>query len=74
MSGGNVLVEIDTHGKTKQSLAITLNSRDVAEAFRPGATPGTLVGLVSGLVLGKNTLQVVARRGGKPRESLELNQ
>jgi len=72
VSGGNVLVEIDTRGNTTHSLAITLNGRDVADAFRPGARPDTLVGLVSGLVLGKNTLRVESKGRGKSRESLEL--
>lgn len=72
VSGGNVLVEIDVPKghKGKQRLKIWLNGRDITEAFRPGAAPGTLVGLVDGLVPGKNTLTVDG--AGMKRESLEI--
>jgi hypothetical protein len=39
-----------------QAVAVTLNGNDVSSAFHPGATANTLVGLVTGLNLGRNTL------------------
>jgi uncharacterized tannase-like protein DUF6351 len=72
VSGGNVLVEVSIpkESRNKHRLQITLNGRDVTAAFRPGATPNTLVGLLDGLVLGKNTLKVDGK--GIERESLEI--
>jgi hypothetical protein len=76
VSGGNVLVEIvlpedHRHGNSKHKgkAGITLNGHDVSGAFRPGAASGTLLGLVSGLVPGRNTLKV--SDDGK-RGSLEI--
>ena len=40
---------------------ITLNGVDVSSAFRPGMTPNTLLGLVTGLSVGKNTLMADAQ-------------
>ena len=53
VSGGDVLVEISGVGK---NLEVKLNGRDITGVFRPGGRRGTLVGLVSGLELGKNKL------------------
>lgn len=80
VSGGDVLVQINVpddwrpskgkgKDKDKDELSITLNGHDVSGAFRPGAMPNTLVGLLTGLVPGKNTLKA-ERRGDK--ESLEI--
>src|SRR5206468_218485 len=46
------------HDNRNHPLVITLNGRDVSGAFRPGMDPNSLVGLVSGLSLGNNTLRV----------------
>src|ERR1700730_12873256 len=54
VSGGDVLVQITLD--QSQAVAVTLNGNDVSSAFHPGATPNTLVGLVTGLNLGRNTL------------------
>jgi len=71
VSGGDVLVEIRyPHGQS--GLVVSLNGRDVTHAFRAGPTPDTLLGLVSGLSLGRNTLTVEARGRGAPSESLSL--
>jgi hypothetical protein len=69
VSGGDVLVEIK-FPDAKLPLVVTLNGRNVSDAFHPGETPNSLVGLVTGLVLGKNRLAV--RGGGLGRESLVL--
>ena len=54
VSGGDALVEISG----SSGLAVSLNGKDDTSAFHPGAKPGTLVGLVDGLKLGKNQLKV----------------
>jgi len=59
VSGGNVLVQVTLkHENRNQPVAITLNGHDVSGAFRSGDAPNTLIGLVTGLTLGKNTLRV----------------
>ena len=59
VSGGDVLVKITyKHDNRNHPLEITLNGRDISSAFRPGDEPNTLVGLVTGLVNGKNALRV----------------
>ena len=50
----DVLVQITTD--SGGAGAITLNGANVTSAFRPGSAPNTLVGLVTGLNLGRNTL------------------
>ena len=59
VSGGDVLVQITfKHDNKNHPLVITLNGQDVSSAFRPGSSPNTLVGLVTGLAVGKNALRV----------------
>ena len=54
-----MLVKINfKHDNRNHPLVITLNGKDVSSAFRPGADPNTLVGLVTGLIVGKNALRV----------------
>ncbi len=73
VSGGDVLVEVSfPHANPRHPLIISLNGRDVSAAFRPGDSANTLVGLVTGLALGKNTLSVEGKGWGRPHESLEL--
>ncbi len=58
VSGGDVLVEIRFEQRNNdRPLRITLNGKDVSAAFRPGEAPNTLVGLVTGLAPGRNTLR-----------------
>jgi len=59
ISGGDALVQITTD--EAGAGAVTLNGADVTAMFRPGTTANTLVGLVTGLNLGANTLAA----GGK---------
>jgi hypothetical protein len=71
ISGGDVLVEVSfPSSSSSRSLIVSLNGRDVSSAFRAGRTPHTVVGLVTGLSLGRNTLAVESR--GLPTESLAL--
>jgi len=59
VSGGDVLVQITLkHLNPKQPVLITLNGFDVSSMFRAGDAPNTLIGLVTGLNLGKNALRV----------------
>lgn len=71
VSGGDVLVEISLPRGTQVSrVHVELNGRDISSAFRAGRAPDTLLGLVTGLSLGRNTLAVESR--GLPTESLAL--
>ncbi len=65
VSGGDVLVEIDSIG-----VAVELNGQDITAAFHPGSQPNSLVGLVTGLRLGRNTL--VAYGPGHSTQTLEI--
>jgi len=57
VSGGDVLVQVKVPAATRlDQVVISLNGRNVTSAFRAGAVPGSLVGLVEGLALGRNTL------------------
>src|SRR6266851_5694263 len=59
VSGGDALVEITF--QRGDHLTIRLNGHDVSSAFHPGSAPNSVVGLVTGLVLGRNTLTVEGR-------------
>ena len=54
VSGGDVLVQITRSDDA--ALSVTLNGADVSKSFTPGSVPHTMVGLVSGLKQGDNTL------------------
>src|SRR5215831_15358102 len=54
VSGGDVLVQITSDSGGAGT--ITLNGTNITSMFRPGTAPNTLVGLVTGLNLGQNTL------------------
>lgn len=62
VSGGDVLVQVSTAGRrnSKDPLRVRLNGSDVSGAFHASGAD-TLVGLVDGLRLGKNTLTVDGR-------------
>jgi len=76
VTGGDVLVQVNVPSKVRLAeVRIDLNARDVTSAFRAGAVPGALIGLVEGLALGWNTLTVssVARgRAAAPTARLAL--
>ena len=74
VSGGDVLVKINyKHDNRNHPLEISLNGRDVSATFRPGDDPNTLVGLVSGLAVGKNALRVQGNgSSGIKDETLEI--
>lgn len=57
VTGGDVLLQISyPAGTDPSSLRITAGSTDVTSAFQRGAMPNSLMGLVSGLPLGKSTI------------------
>ena len=61
VSGGEVLVQIAVpRAVAADRVTVTLNGRDARTAFRAGAQPQTLVGLVTGLNVGSNRLEAAA--------------
>jgi hypothetical protein len=74
VTGADVLVKVRyKHDNRNHPLHITLNGRDVSAAFHAGDEPNTLVGLVTGLVDGKNLLRVRGNgSSGIKDETLEL--
>jgi hypothetical protein len=74
VSGGDVLLKITyKHDNRNHPLSITLNGRDVSAVFHPTDDPDTLVGLVTGLVQGKNVVRVQGNgSSGIKDESLEI--
>jgi hypothetical protein len=73
VSGGDVLVRIAVPRSVSMSKArVELNGRNVTGAFRADTKARTLTGLVTGLKLGKNVLEVSASGHGGPSERLTL--
>src|SRR5580693_439128 len=61
VSGGTVLVRIELpRNVSSNDLVITLNSQAVTSAFRPEVGQSSLLGLVTGLTLGKNVMTAKA--------------
>jgi len=72
VSGGNLLVRIDTDAATSiDQLHVTVDGHDVTSAFRPGVD-GLLLGLIDGLPQGASTLRVERRDGRSKPNILEL--
>ena len=63
VSGGDALVRVEASRHDLDDLRVLLNGDDVTDAFEP--KHGDLVGLVEGLELGKNRLEVVRERRGR---------
>ena len=60
VSGGDVLVQITLkHENRNHPVVITLNDHDVTSAFHPGEAPNTLIGLVTGLNIGKKEIEPI---------------
>ena len=79
VSGGDVLIEIVATGLGTAKAApyvpapkVTLNGRDVSAAFHPSSGSGSLIGLVTNLAIGRNTLKVAGNAWGARDESLDL--
>src|SRR5947209_20351765 len=59
VSGGDALIEVSVPGGLPLSnVRIAANGRDVTSAFRPALEEGTLMGVVSGLAVGPNTIEM----------------
>jgi hypothetical protein len=62
VSGGDALVEIQLHHRISSGeLRVTLNGRDVAEAFQT-EDGDILTGLVTGMTLGRNVIEAFGRQ------------
>jgi hypothetical protein len=72
VSGGQALVEVSVPGKLPlHHVRIAVDGRDVTAAFRLGSAEGTLLGVVDGLAVGRNTIELRANRGrGRPVATL----
>ena len=79
VSGGDVLLQIAGPANlTSKNLTVRLNGKDVSAAFKPAPPPApsavegkTLVGLVTGLNVGSNSLQA-SMRGSKATAQLTV--
>ncbi len=73
VSGGDALVEVSVPGGLPlRNVRIAVDGRNVTSAFRPGLAHGTLLGLVSGLALGRNTIEMWANPQGRGRALASL--
>src|SRR5262245_54595904 len=70
VTGGDVLLQITLPAATSAgSLRVSASGRDVTGAFRAGASANAVVGLVTGLAIGRTTIDASA---GSARGSLEV--
>jgi hypothetical protein len=69
VSGGDALIEIASASATAAKITVALNGHDVSSVFHADATRGSLVGLVSGLQDGPNT---VTAKSGADSATLRL--
>jgi hypothetical protein len=63
VTGGNVLVKVSVPSPAAKGLKVSMAGRDVTAAFRPSADPGGFIGLVTGLVKGRNVIEVGSAPG-----------
>jgi hypothetical protein len=72
VSGGDALLEITgvTPTPASPAVSVTVNGRDLTNAFHAASPGGPLLGRVDGLTLGMNTVEV--RAGGKSQARLDL--
>ena len=65
VTGGDALVEITvSEGTSPSAVRVLAGTEDVTGAFRPALNRRTLVGVVSGLANGRNTVRATSGRGG----------
>ena len=70
VTGGDVLVRVVlSPAAATNSAKVSVAGRDVTAAFKPGAAPNTLMGVVTGLAIGRNVIDVAA---GRARGTLEV--
>ena len=58
---------------TAGSVTVRLNGRDITPTFRPAVQAGSLIGLVTGLQVGSNTLQASIRGRREAVEAAIVN-
>lgn len=63
VSGGDALVEIRSRAGASAKVSVTVNDRDVSQAFHANAERKSLVGLVESLKVGRN--MIVAKAGSQ---------
>jgi len=74
VSGGDVLVRVNVPRDVDfRNVKVLLNGHSVTGAFRPDATGKSLMGLVTGLQLGENSLVAVGGNGGSKDRGEEDN-
>jgi len=64
VTGGDLLVRIDVRSRT-ESVKVVANGKDVSAAFHSEPGANSWIGLVSGLVPGKNTIEADAGAAGR---------
>src|SRR5436190_11870801 len=73
VSGGDALIEVSVPGGLPlKNVRIAVDGRDVTSAFRPGLEEGTLLGVVSRLAVGRNTLELWSNPQGRGRALASL--
>ncbi|WP_083502050.1 DUF6351 family protein [Sphaerimonospora mesophila] len=74
VTGDDSLLRIELpRAVPRESLRVTLNDRtDITSAFTAGPGADELIGLVTGLRMGENTVEVSAPVPGRPRASITL--
>jgi Tannase-like family of unknown function (DUF6351) len=74
VSGGDALVRVSMNERNVSlgSVRVELNGRDVTRAFVADAAARTLTGLVTGMRVGRNQLEVDARGRGRGRADADL--
>lgn len=75
IAGGDALVRVTVHKKHVRlsDVRVELNGADVTGAFTPDPAAGTLTGLVTGMRLGRNRLEVEERGHGHGRADADLD-
>jgi len=72
VSGGDVLARVEVPPSTRLGdVTITLNGQDITAAFSADPASHGLVGLVSGLALGKNSLEAKAKGAGTDKLEIQ---
>src|SRR4051812_45948335 len=73
VSGGDALIEVSVPGgHPLRNVRIAVDGRDVTSAFRPGLEERTLLGVVSGLAVGRNTIEMWSNPQGRGRALASL--
>ena len=70
VTGGDVLVRVVlSPAAATTAVKVSVAGRDVTAAFKPGTAPNTLMGVVTGLAIGRNVIDAAS---GRARGTLEV--